>query len=108
MINTCSKCPNRGTVKNLSLEQCEKQRKGLCEELIIRCKSCEVILNSMKTSPNIQNEQKVDINLRSVYGITSTGGGLAALNFFLFFDEFSSTGVPKKFQYIYKAHLASG
>ena len=65
---------NCGAEKNLSLEQCEKKSKGLREELIIRFKSCEVILNSMK-SPNIQNEQKVDVNLQSVYGIT--GGGLA-------------------------------
>ena len=35
MINTCSKCPNCGAEKNLSLEQCEKKRKGLCEELCL-------------------------------------------------------------------------
>ena len=51
----------------------------------------------MKTSPNIQNEQKVDISLRSVYGITSTGGGLAALRNFRSSMNFPPPVYPKSF-----------
>ena len=78
MINTCSKCDTCGAVNTFTKEQCEKTRKGVCEVLNIKCTSCETIARYVNTTSNTI-DRKVDINLRSVYGITSAGCGLAAL-----------------------------
>ena len=81
MVNTCSKCNTCGTVNNFTIEHCEKKRRGLCEVLDIKCTVCETVARSSTTSLDMI-DRKVDINLRSVYGITSAGCGLAALRSF--------------------------
>ena len=82
MINISSKCPNCRCEKNLLVQQCEKNRKGLNEELVIVSNSCEEVLTTTKTSPNVGQTQKMHINLQAVYAITTTGGGLASLRSF--------------------------
>ena len=106
MINICSKCPNCGCEKNLSVQQCEKNREGLSEELVIVCNSCEEVLTTTKTSPNVGQTQKMDINLRSVYAITTTGGGLASLRSFCSGMNFPPPVYPNSFTE-YMRHISN-
>ena len=77
VMNFCSKCKNCGAENSLSLRQDDKARRGLSEKLYLHCLECNV---TIKTYTSIMNNKKlVDINLRSVYAATSSGGGLSLL-----------------------------
>ena len=54
MLNSCGVCSTCNAKNNLMLEQDDKQRKGLCERIVIKCRSCNIvnIVNISYTHPN--------------------------------------------------------
>ena len=84
----------------------KKNRKGLSEELVIVCNSCEEVLTTTKASPNVGQTQRMDINLRSVYVITMTGGGLASLRSFCSGMNFPPPVYPNSFTK-YMSHISN-
>ena len=68
--------------------QDNKKRKGMCETLLLYCKSCGKTLKPVTTNQvvhsNNQSEKLrlTDINLHSVIATTSTDGGLTSLRKF--------------------------
>ena len=81
VINFCSKCKKCGQEKCISMRQYDKARRGLSEKLYLYCLHCNETLKTFYTSTTNDNNL-VDINLRSVYAATSSGGGLSLLRNF--------------------------
>ena len=84
---SASRCPfyKNGT---LQVRQDNKKRKGMCETLLLYCKSCGKTLKKVTTSPVVHSNNRsekswlTDINLCSVIATTSIGGGLTSLRKF--------------------------
>ena len=84
---SASRCPfyKNGT---LQVRQDNKKRKGMCETLLLYCKSCGKTLKNVTTSPVVHSNNRsekswlTDINLCSVIATTSIGGGLTSLRKF--------------------------
>ena len=80
----CSFCKN-GT---LQVRQDNKKRKGMCETLLLYCKSCGKTLKPVTTNQVVHSNNRseklrlTNINLRSVIATTPTGGGLTSLRKF--------------------------
>ena len=81
MLNSCSLCSTCNAKNNLMLEQDDKKRKGLCERTVIKCRSCNNIVNIVNTSYTLPNNM-YDVNVRSVHASTSSGGALTSLRNF--------------------------
>ena len=83
VLNFCSKCDICGKDKSLSLLQNNNSKRGLCEKLYLQCRECKQIVQTFFTSnTSVNNNKHIDINLRSVYGTISAGGGLSMLRTF--------------------------
>ena len=78
MLNSCSVCSTCNAKNNLILEQDDKKRKGLCERILIKCRSCNKVVNIVNASYILPNNM-YDVNVRSVHASTSSDGALTSL-----------------------------
>ena len=66
------------------------KRIGVCQNLVLFCRSCKNDIYSFNASPQEEKEKKkemMDINLKSVAAVTSLGGGITSLrNLCMHFD----------------------
>ena len=81
VLNFSSKCHHCNNEKCLSLFQENKSRRGLSEKLYLKCMQCEHTVKTFYTSKTNDNNL-IDINLRSVHAATTSGGGLTMLRTF--------------------------
>ena len=82
MLDNVATCPSCNQAQTIQLREDISKRKGLCERLVLFCKSCKINIYSFNTSPHVSKTNKngkIDINLRSVAAATSAGGGLTLL-----------------------------
>ena len=82
MLDDVATCPSCNQAQTIQLREDISNRKGLCERLILFCKSCKINIYTFNTSPHARKTKKngmIDINLRSVAAATSVGGGLTLL-----------------------------
>ena len=53
MLDNVAMCPSCNQAQTIQLREDISNRKGLCERLILFCKSCKINIYSFNTSPHV-------------------------------------------------------